>query len=93
MQPTKFGPEQSASAALAQMAHMVLVIDDDAMQREILTSLLTRAGHASVLTASDGKDALERMAAYGAQIGLVVCDLQMPGMDGMELLQIGRAHV
>ena len=84
MQPTKFDPEQSATAALA---HMVLVIDDDAMQREILTSLLTRAGHTSVLTASDGKDALECMAAYGAQIGLVVCDLQMPGMDGMELLR------
>lgn len=84
MHPTMFGLEQTATAAPAPM---VLVIDDDAMQREILTSLLARAGHTTVLTASDGKDALECMAAYGAQIGLVICDLQMPGMDGMELLR------
>ncbi len=84
MQTTTFDSEHFATAP---PAHMVLVIDDDRMQREILTSLLMRAGHTTVLTAVDGKDALECMSAYGAQIGLVICDLQMPGMDGMELLR------
>ncbi len=67
--------------------HRVLVIDDDPMQREILTQLLARAGQLNVLTACNGKEALECMAAYGAKIGLIICDLQMPGMDGMELLR------
>ncbi len=84
MQTTTFDSEHFATAP---PANMVLVIDDDRMQREILTSLLTRAGHAAVLTAVDGKDALECMSAHGSQIGLVICDLQMPGMDGMELLR------
>lgn len=84
MQPAIPAPEQSAIAA---PANLVLVIDDNAMQREILTALLARAGQNRVLTASDGKEALGCMAAHGAQIGLVICDLQMPGMDGMELLR------
>jgi EAL domain-containing protein (putative c-di-GMP-specific phosphodiesterase class I)/ActR/RegA family two-component response regulator len=84
MQPSLFNPEKSANA---NRAHTVLVIDDDAMQREILTRILERAGQSTVLTAANGKEALEYMATYGAQIGLVICDLQMPGMDGMELLR------
>lgn len=90
MQTTKLDPEHFAHAA---SAHRVLVIDDCQMQREIITSMLARAGHATVMTAVDGKDALECMAAYGSQIGLIICDLQMPGMDGMELLRhIGESE-
>ena len=84
MQPTALFPPQSTNAA---PAHMVLVIDDDAIQREILSRILMLSGHATILTASNGKEALECMATYGAQIGLLLCDLQMPGMDGMELLR------
>lgn len=84
MQPSVFDSKQSATDATA---YMVLVIDDDAMQREILTRILLRTGQATVLTASSGKDALECMSACGAKIGLIICDLQMPGMDGMELLR------
>ncbi len=84
MQSTISGLEQSA---IAPQARMVLVIDDDAVQCEILTRMLVRAGQTTILTASNGTDALAYMAAHGAQIGLVVCDLQMPGMDGMELLR------
>jgi EAL domain-containing protein (putative c-di-GMP-specific phosphodiesterase class I)/ActR/RegA family two-component response regulator len=84
MSPTTFDSEQSTIGTAAQM---VLVIDDDAMQREVLTRLLVRAGQTLVLTASSGNDALDCMATHGAQIGLIICDLQMPGMDGMELLR------
>jgi EAL domain-containing protein (putative c-di-GMP-specific phosphodiesterase class I)/ActR/RegA family two-component response regulator len=84
MQPIVFDPEQSTTAATA---HMVLVIDDDAIQREILSRILKLAGYTTILTAANGKEALECMAAHGAYIGLLVCDLQMPGMDGMELLR------
>jgi EAL domain-containing protein (putative c-di-GMP-specific phosphodiesterase class I) len=84
MQPPLFGPEHSTPAALASM---VLVIDDDPLQREVLTQILVRAGQGFVLNAASGKVALDYMAAYGPRIGLVICDLQMPGMDGMELLR------
>ena len=84
MQSSISGLEQST---VAPQAGMVLVIDDDAVQREVLTRMLVRAGQSTILTASNGTDALAYMAAHGAQIGLVVCDLQMPGMDGMELLR------
>jgi EAL domain-containing protein (putative c-di-GMP-specific phosphodiesterase class I)/ActR/RegA family two-component response regulator len=83
MQST-FGLETSVATS---SPHSVLVIDDDALQREILTRILARAGQASVLTAANGNEALDIMADYGAHIGLVICDLQMPGMDGMELLR------
>ena len=75
MQPTTFDTEHLASAP---MAHMVLVIDDDRMQREILTSFLKRAGHATVLTAVDGKDALECMSAYGPVPSDLQCGLDEP---------------
>jgi EAL domain-containing protein (putative c-di-GMP-specific phosphodiesterase class I)/ActR/RegA family two-component response regulator len=84
MQSSVFDSKQSVTAATA---HMVLVIDDDAIQREILGRILTLAGQDSVITAANGNEALECMAAHGAHIGLVICDLQMPGMDGMELLR------
>ena len=84
MQPSVFDSTQSATAAPARM---VLVIDDDELQREILSRILLLSGQANVITATDGNEALACMAAHGAQIGLVVCDLQMPGMDGMELLR------
>jgi EAL domain-containing protein (putative c-di-GMP-specific phosphodiesterase class I) len=84
MHSNLFNPDKSANVAPASM---VLVIDDDATQREILSRILKLAGQGSVITAGNGNEALECMSEYGANIGLVVCDLQMPGMDGMELLR------
>jgi two-component system, cell cycle response regulator CpdR len=62
----------------------VLIVDDDAMLRKILGDTLTDAGH-SVLTAADGQEALSIAATLKGQLGLVVTDIRMPGMDGLEL--------
>ena len=61
----------------------ILVIDDEKLQRAILRKILEGAGH-TVLDAKDGKQAL-RM--YGENpTDLVISDMYMPEMDGLEFL-------
>ena len=63
----------------------ILVIDDDAGFRGIVRALLERAGHL-VIEASDGRSALQRLRAP-PRPDLVITDLLMPQMDGIEVLQ------
>ncbi|HEX9399111.1 MAG TPA: sigma-54 dependent transcriptional regulator [Anaeromyxobacter sp.] len=65
-------------------ATRVLVVDDDAGVRYTLREILESEG-LSVDEAADGAEALARFEAHPAP--LVVTDLRMPGMDGMELLR------
>ena len=65
----------------------VLVLDDDFIQREWLLHILKRVGERMVFVAADGEEALACLQANPSQIGLVICDLQMPGMDGMAFLR------
>jgi len=62
----------------------VLVVDDQFTVRELQRSILETAGY-RVQTARDGREALERIVAY-ADIDMVLTDVQMPEMDGLELL-------
>ena len=62
----------------------VLIVDDEADQRAGLGSLVSSWGFA-VETASDGQDALEKLASFSAHV--IVTDLNMPRMDGFELLR------
>jgi EAL domain-containing protein (putative c-di-GMP-specific phosphodiesterase class I) len=62
-----------------------LVIDDDEFVRSIVGRMLTRLG-ADVTTASDGHTARQELGS-GRVFDLVVCDLKMPGVDGIELLR------
>ena len=65
------------------MTERVLVVDDDNALRESLELVLAEEGY-EVSGAPDGQRALERIAAE--PIDIVLCDVRMPGMDGMELL-------
>jgi CheY-like chemotaxis protein len=62
----------------------ILVIDDNAAIRELLRLILEEEGY-EVIEAADGAEGLQRYQA--APTDLVITDLQMPGMDGLELLQ------
>jgi CheY-like chemotaxis protein len=66
----------------------ILVIDDDADCRELLSKALTRYGHEAVVAANgwEGLIALDG----GDAIDLIVLDLMMPGMDGGTFLRILR---
>jgi DNA-binding response OmpR family regulator len=66
----------------------VLVVDDDLTVREVVVSYLRAAGHA-VHEAGDGVEALRAMRSEPAD--LVVLDLMMPGMDGLEVCRRLRA--
>ncbi|MEU6705907.1 response regulator [Streptomyces wuyuanensis] len=62
--------------------HNILVVDDDPTVAEVVTGYLERAGY-TVARASDGPGALE--AAGERWPDLVVLDLMLPGMDGLEV--------
>lgn len=61
----------------------ILVVDDDRFFRELYADLLRQVGY-TVVTACSGEDALDRLA--DSRYGLVVTDLTMPGISGLELL-------
>lgn len=68
--------------------HNILVVDDDPTVAEVVTGYLERAGFA-VDRAADGPQAL--MLAAGRRPDLVVLDLMLPGMDGLEVCRRLRA--
>ena len=70
------------------MATKILIVDDSAMVRRQVTSALVGAGFL-VVEAVDGEDAREKLAAT-PDTGLIVCDVTMPRMNGIEFLEAIR---
>ena len=68
----------------------ILVIDDNAAIRELLRLVLEEEGY-EVIEAADGAEGLQRYQE--APTALVITDLQMPGMDGLELMMALRRMV
>src|SRR5690606_2836708 len=66
------------------MARTVLIVDDDPVQRRLLEAAVSKAGHA-VITADSGEAGLS--ALERSDIGVVILDLVMPGMDGLQVLE------
>ena len=65
----------------------VLVIDDEEFIRSVLTEILQAEGY-EVVGASGGEAAIERLR--GEQFDLVITDLVMPGVGGMEVLRVAK---
>ena len=62
----------------------VLLVDDDAIVRDVVRQMLERGGYA-VVEASSARDALEILRARSNEIALLVSDIQMPGIGGIQL--------
>ena len=66
------------------MAHSILLVDDDAVIRTLLTEYLESLSY-EVHAFASGPEALAGIESIRCE--LIVCDLQMPGMDGLSLLE------
>jgi EAL domain-containing protein (putative c-di-GMP-specific phosphodiesterase class I)/CheY-like chemotaxis protein len=64
-----------------------LIVDDDADQRYLVARTLNKMGMANVLEASSGRGALEALSQVDNPVDVVISDLQMPDVDGMELIR------
>jgi PAS domain S-box-containing protein len=84
---TLTGPAESVeAAAVAPRGLSVLVAEDNEINALLMRSLLTRLGH-QVLIATNGEEAIESWLAArsaGTPYDLVLMDIQMPGLDGIE---------
>jgi two-component system chemotaxis response regulator CheY len=70
------------------MAKTILTVDDSASVRQMVRFTLSDAGYA-VIEAVDGKDALAKMSPA---VNLVITDLNMPNLGGIELIRAVRAN-
>ena len=70
------------------MAKPILIVDDSASLRHIVKMALEGAGY-TVLEAADGMAALALLD--GRQLGMVVCDVNMPRMNGIEFVKAAKA--
>jgi two-component system chemotaxis response regulator CheY len=66
------------------MAKTVMIVDDSASLRQVVKMALTGAGY-NVIEAGDGKAALALLD--GRQVNMVVCDVNMPNMNGIEFVR------
>ena len=66
------------------MSKTILVVDDSASIRQVVSITLKSAGY-SVIEAVDGKDALTKLD--GQKVNLVISDVNMPNMDGISFVK------
>lgn len=73
------------------MAKKILLVDDAAFMRKMIKDTLSKNGYTELFEAVDGADAVEKFNEIGPD--LVIMDITMPNMDGLEALKtIKAAH-
>ncbi len=82
-------PDDAKNSPAVHLAGKVLVVDDDPVVRQILKRLLTSSGYRCVI-AEDGPQAVSLLQAHC--FNFIISDIEMPNMDGFELLQYAREN-
>lgn len=75
------------STSSPSTAPSVLLVDDDDFVRQIMCAMLERLGVSTVLQASNGREALTLLQQLTPAPDFVICDVYMPDMDGIELME------
>jgi len=71
------------------MSKIIMTVDDSASIRQMVSFTLRQSGY-QVIEAVDGKDALSKLKEH--TVSMLLTDLNMPNMDGIELIRKVRAH-
>ena len=65
---------------------LVLIIDDDSLCQAFFSEMLTALGISEIVSASNGRAALRTLGTLARPPDLLICDVFMPDMDGIEFL-------
>ena len=84
------GHNLAALEKLLQNKPQILLVDDSAMNRMMLTEILGDSYH--ILEAENGQECMEKLQAETGNIALVLLDINMPVMDGFEVLKAMNAN-
>ena len=77
--------EGDAETVGGETAQRILIVDDAPLNRAILREML--GGEFQLAEAADGAECMEQLEKYGTDIALVLLDMIMPGMDGIQVLE------
>ncbi len=81
-----------SSAPRTESSLKILIVDDDELVPKVVRTILARMGISEVLVAQNGTDALGIVGDAGRRPDVILCDLNMPSMDGVELLRHIAGH-
>ena len=81
-------PDAAADSHIAQLR--VLVLDDDHLLLEVMRSMLEVCGPCEIILEHDARQALARLDETLPDV--LICDLVLPEMDGIEFLQAAASH-
>ena len=84
------GHNLAALEKLLQNKSQILLVDDSEMNRMMLTGILGDSYH--ILEAENGRECMEKLQAEAGNIALVLLDINMPVMDGFEVLKAMNAN-
>ena len=68
----------------------ILVVEDSPTMRQLIGFAMKRVHNAMVIEATDGVDALKKLSSE--KIDLILCDINMPVMDGLKLVSLVRGN-
>lgn len=68
----------------------ILVVEDSPTMRQLISFAMKRITNSRVIEATDGVDALKKLSSD--KIDLILCDINMPVMDGLKLVSLVRGN-